>query len=132
MQATALDTVRRHWVLFREGGSDAALATVAPNAAFVAVGGRRFDGHDGIRAFFATFDARDEQFTASPFTFEPHGDGVLVAGHRRVSDGTSTVSAEHLHFTYCVGPDGLIYDMRAFPDRDGALAELAHARPREP
>lgn len=124
MQQAALDTVRRHWVLFREGGPDAALATVSPDIAFVAVEGRQFDGHDGIRAFFASFDARDERFAASPFTFEPHGDGVLVAGHRRVSDAEHTVVAEHLHFTYRVADDGLIFDMRAFADREQALAEL--------
>lgn len=117
------------WVLLREGGPDAALATVAPDVVFVAAGGRRFDGHDGVRAFFASFDARDERFVASPFTFEPLGDGVLVAGHRRIADEHQTLVAEHLHFTYRVGADGLIFDMRAFHDRAGATAELGLRRP---
>lgn len=130
MSLQSLDTVRRMWVLLREGGPDAALTTVAPDVVFVAADGTRFDGHDGIRTFFASFDARDERFVASPFTFEPLGEGVLVAGHRRIADGEQTLVAEHLHFTHRVGEDGLIYDLRAFHDRPSAIAELAVERAR--
>jgi len=119
-----LDIVRRMWVLLREGGPDAALATVDVEVVFVAADGRRFDGHDGVRAFFASFDARDERFVASPFTFEPVGHGVLVAGHRRIAAEDATLRAEHLHFTYRVGGSGRIVDMRAFHDRESAIAEL--------
>ncbi|MTD45985.1 DUF4440 domain-containing protein [Conexibacter sp. W3-3-2] len=129
MTREPLEIVRRMWVLLREGGPDAALEVVAPDAVFVAADGQRFDGHDGIRAFFASFDARDERFIAAPFTFEPHGEGVLVAGHRRIADDEQTLLAEHLHFTYRTDGDGRIHDMRAFGDRDTAAAELARHRP---
>jgi hypothetical protein len=109
-----LDIVRRMWVLLREGGPDAALATVDVEVVFVAADGRRFDGHDGVRAFFASFDARDERV----------GHGVLVAGHRRIAAEDATLRAEHLHFTYRVGGSGRIVDMRAFHDRESAIAEL--------
>lgn len=119
-----IDTVRRMWVLLREGGPEAALATVHEHVIFVAADGQRFEGHDGVRAFFASFDARDERFIASPFTFEPIGDGVLVAGHRRIAGDDRTIAAEHLHFTYRVTAGGVISDMRAFHDRETAIAEL--------
>lgn len=127
MTQDPLDIVRRMWVLLREGGPDAALAVVDPGVAFVAADGQQFDGHDGVRAFFADFDQRDERFVASPFTFEPTGAGVLVAGHRRIAGPDATVAAEHLHFTYRVR-DGRIFDMRAFTDRNAALAELGLER----
>lgn len=131
MPQEPLQIVRRMWVLLREGGPDAALAVVADDVVFVAADGRRYDGHAGVRAFFASFGERDERFVASPFTFEPLGDGVLVAGHRRIAGNRGTRVAEHLHFTYRVDRHGLIHDMRAFHDRDGAVAELGVARPPE-
>ncbi len=122
MPEDPLETVRRMWIALREGGVEAALAACASDVRFTSAAGDTFHGHDGIRAFFAQFDARDERFTAAPFTFEPVGDGVLVAGHRRIAGDDGTV-AEHLHFTHRVA-EGRIVELAAFPDRARACAEL--------
>lgn len=122
-----LAVVRRMWMIYRERGVAAALAELAADVRFVAHDGTAFDGHAGVRAFFAGFRERGEDFAASPFTFEPRGDGVLVAGHRRVK-GRAGSRGEHLWFAHRVRR-GRIAWVAAFTDRERALEALGAPPP---
>lgn len=122
MSKEPLEIVRHMWIALREGGVEAALDACASDVRFTSAAGETFHGHEGIRAFFAQFDARAERFVAAPFTFEPVGDGILVAGHRRITGEEGTV-AEHLHFTHRVA-GGRIVELAAFADRGSACAAL--------
>ena len=78
-----MDVVKRMWIDFRERGVDVALAQLHPEVEFQLDDGTVFTGHEGVREFFARFGG-ERRFAAAPYTFEPCGDGVIVAGHRRI------------------------------------------------
>lgn len=113
--------VKAMWIAFREEGVEPALAHVHPDAEFQLDDGTVFTGHEGIRTFFARFDG-ERQFAAAPYTFEPCGAGVIVAGHRRIKTPAGS-EAEYTYFSHRVA-DGLITRMAAWPDRDQATADL--------
>ena len=114
----ALETVKRMWVAYREEGVDTALGYLDDDVAFQAHDGRVWRGHEGVREFFAQFERSGEQFAASPYTFEPHGHGVVVAGHRRIGEG-----ADYLYFSHHVA-DGTITRIAAWFTRDAAIADV--------
>ncbi len=114
-----VDTVKRMWITYREQGVEPALEHLAEDVEFQAHDGKLWRGHDGVRDFFAQFERSGEQFTASPYTFEPHGRGVVVAGHRRVGDG-----ADYLYFSHHV-EDATITRVAAWSTRDAAIADVS-------
>jgi ketosteroid isomerase-like protein len=116
------DLVRRMWTAYREGGVERALAALHPDVEFVSADGVVHDGHDGVRRFFSAFADQGQTFEASPYSFEGHGDAVLVAGHRRIrsADGTS---GAYLYFVHVIR-DGLIIRLSAHSTREAALADL--------
>lgn len=116
-----MEVVKRMWVDFREQGVEVALAQVHPDAEFQLEDGTVLIGHDGVREFFGRFGA-DRRFVASPYTFEPCGDGVIVAGHRRIQTAGQS-DAEYTYFSHHVNA-GLITRMAAWPDREAATADL--------
>jgi ketosteroid isomerase-like protein len=116
------DLVRRMWTTYREGGVEAALALLHPEVEFVASDGTRYDGHDGVRSFFRAFEEQRQTFEASPYSFEGHGDAVLVAGHRRIHSAEGT-SGAYLYFVHVVR-DGLIARLSAHSSRAAALEDL--------
>ena len=114
-----LDTVKRMWIAYREQGVDAGARSTSPRTSSSRpTTVKLWSGHDGVRDFFAQFERSGEQFTASPYTFEPHGRGVVVAGHRRIGDG-----ADYLYFSHHVA-DGTITRIAAWFTRDAAIADV--------
>ena len=113
-----LDTVKRMWIAYREEGVDSALQHLHPDVEFQAHDGQVWPGHAGVREFFAQFERSGEQFSASPYTFEPHGHGVVVAGHRRIGEG-----GDYLYFSHHV-KDGAITRIAAWVTRDAAIADV--------
>lgn len=113
-----LETVKRMWIAYREQGVDKALELLDPDVEFQAHDGHVWEGHDGVREFFAQFERSGEEFTASPYTFEPQGRGVVVAGHRRVGEG-----ADYLYFSHHVN-GGVITRIAAWSTRDAAIADV--------
>ena len=109
------------WIDFREQGVEVALACLHPDVEFQLDDGTVFVGHEQVRAFFARFDG-ERQFAAAPYTFEPCGEGVVVAGHRRIQTPDSS-QAEYTYFSHHV-KDGLITRIAAWPDRDSATTDL--------
>jgi ketosteroid isomerase-like protein len=116
-----LETVKRMWIDYREQGVAVALVHLHPDVEFHAYEGGTFIGHEGVREFFSSYDG-EVSFTASPYTFEPCGVGVIVAGHRRIHSPGSEDS-QYMYFSHHV-QDGLITRIAAWPDRDAATRDL--------
>jgi ketosteroid isomerase-like protein len=113
--------VKRMWIDFREQGVDVALDQLHPDVEFQLDDGTVFTGHEGVRHFFARFEG-ERRFAAAPYTFEPCGNGVVVAGHRRIQTPDGSES-EYTYFSHHVR-DGLITRIAAWPDRDAATSDL--------
>lgn len=123
MEHQGLEIVKRMWSDYRERGVDTALSHCHPDVEFQANNGRVWAGHDGIRAFFAQFtEAEGRHFAASPYTFEPSGKGVIVAGHRRIRSATSSDS-DYMYFSHHV--DGaVITRIAAWDSREEATQDV--------
>ncbi len=119
----SLQIVKRMWIDYREGGVQTALAHCHPDIEFQPDDGRVWLGHDGVRAFFAQFtEEQGRHFAASPYTFEPSGRGVIVAGHRRIRSARSSDS-DYTYFAHHV-EDGLITRVAAFTTREKATEDV--------
>lgn len=117
-----MEVVKRMWIDFREKGVDVALAQLHPDVEFQLDDGTVLVGHQAVRDFFARFVGDGRQFAASPYTFEPCGEGVIVAGHRRIQRGGASDS-EYTYFSHHV-QTRLITRVAAWLDRDAATADL--------
>ncbi len=116
-----MEVVKRMWIDFREQGVEVALAHLHPDVEFQLDDGTVYTGHEGVRDFFARFDG-ERQFAAAPYTFEPCGQGVIVAGHRRIQTPGGS-EAEYTYFSHHVR-DGVITRVAAWKHRDEATADL--------
>jgi hypothetical protein len=117
-----LEAVRELWGTYREKGVESAIALLDPEVQFVDHEGRVFNGHDGVRSFFAEFEERGEVFTASPYSFELHEPDLLVIGHRRIRTAEG-VRGDYLYFVHSCR-DGRVSRIAAHTTREAALAEI--------
>ena len=122
-----LRAVQELWSTYRESGPEVAIGLLHPEVEFVDHEGRSFKGHEGVRAFFAEFKERGEEFRASPFTFEPHEPDLLVVGHRRIKSGDGT-QGDYLFFVHSLR-DGRVSRIAACNSREEALADITARAP---
>jgi hypothetical protein len=125
VMSDALDVVKGMWVEYREQGVHPALRHLHPDVEFVAEDGAVWAGHEGVKKFFSLFEARGEEFAAAPYTFEPHGNGVIVAGHRRITSPEGA-DAGYLYFSHCV-ENGVITRVAAWNTREEAERDVGAA-----
>jgi ketosteroid isomerase-like protein len=118
-----LEVVHQLWATYRESGADGAIPLLHPDVEFIDHDGRRFVGHEGVRAFFEEFTERGEEFRASPYTFELHEPDLLVVGHRRIKTEAGT-QGDYLFFVHSVR-DGRVSRIAACSSREDALADIA-------
>jgi ketosteroid isomerase-like protein len=122
-----LSAVHELWSTYGEGGTEGAIPLLHPEVEFVDHEGRVFNGHDGVRTFFAGFEQRGELFKASAYTFEPHDPDVLVIGHRRIRSADG-MRGDYLFFVHSFR-DGRVARIAAFVSKEHALADIeARAR----
>ena len=121
-----LRAVQNLWATYREHGPAVAAELLHPEVEFVTVDGERYDGQDGVRGFFASFEERGASFIASPFTFEPHPPDVLVVGHRRIR-GPNEARGDYLYFVHGFR-NGKVCRLTAHASREDALAYVARRR----
>lgn len=121
-----LRAVHELWTAYRELGAEQAAGLLDPEIEFVTVAGYVHNGIEAVRAFFATYPARGQEFMASPFTFELHPPDVLVVGHRRIrSDGA--IDGAYLYFLHTIR-DGRVCRLAAFASREDAIADVQRRR----
>jgi hypothetical protein len=118
-----LEAVRELWGTYREKGVQTAIPLLHPEVEFVDHEGRVFNGHDGVRSFFAEFEERGEVFTASPYSFELHEPDLLVIGHRRIRSAEGT-RGDYLYFVHSFR-DGRVSRLAAHVSKEDALADIA-------
>jgi ketosteroid isomerase-like protein len=117
-----VESVRRLWEAFDEGGVEAVLDIVDPDVEWSLFGtsGEAVHGHEGLRRYMADTAARGDEIDASPYTYEALGDdAVLVSGHvrrRTVSGMTDT----QLYWLYRFR-NGRLFRFDAYQTRDEAL-----------
>lgn len=121
-----LAAVQELWATYRESGPAVAAELLHPDVEFVTVDGDRYEGREGVRGFFASFEERGARFVASPFTFEPHEPDVLVVGHRRIR-GPNEVRGDYLYFVHGLR-EGKVCRLTAHASREEALADVARRR----
>ena len=109
------------WIDYRERGVEAALGLLDPDVEFRSFEGEIHTGRDGVRAFFARFGG-EMTFAAAPYTFEPCGEGVVVAGHRRIRYA-DRMDSQYMYFSHHVRA-GLVVRIAAWADREGATQDL--------
>jgi hypothetical protein len=117
-----LVAVRELWGTYREKGVEPAIALLDSEVEFVDHEGRVFNGHDGVRRFFAEFEERGEVFAASPYSFELHEPDLLVIGHRRIRTDEG-IRGDYLYFVHSCR-DGRVSRIAAHTTREAALAEI--------
>ncbi len=117
-----LEIVRELWSTYREGGVDEAIPLLHPDVEFVDHEARIFRGRKGVAQFFAEFEERGEQFTASVYTFELHEPDLLVIGHRRIRSAEG-VRGDYMYFTHGFR-DGRVCRLSAHTTREAALADI--------
>jgi predicted SnoaL-like aldol condensation-catalyzing enzyme len=118
-----LEAVRELWGTYREKGVETAIPLLHPEVEFVDHEGRVFNGHDGVRSFFAEFEERGEVFRASPYSFELHEPDLLVIGHRRIRSAEGT-RGDYLYFVHSFR-DGRVSRLAAHVSKEDALADIA-------
>ena len=121
MGAQEVETVRQMWIDYRERGVEAALGLLDPEVVFRSFEGEVHTGRDGVRTFFARFGG-EMTFAASPYTFEPCGAGVVVAGHRRIRY-PDRMDSQYMYFSHHVR-QGLVVRVAAWADRESATRDL--------
>jgi SnoaL-like domain len=123
MDEQRLEVVRRLWIDYREQGVDAALAHCHPELEFRAFEGGTFRGHQGVQDFFGAFEGEGGvTFAAAPYTFEPVGEGVIVAGHRRIHTPEGDDS-QYMYFSHHV-ENGKVTRIAAWSTREEATRDV--------
>jgi predicted SnoaL-like aldol condensation-catalyzing enzyme len=117
-----LEIVRELWSTYREGGVDEAIPLLHPDVEFVDHEARIFRGRKGVAQFFAEFEERGEEFTASVYTFELHEPDLLVIGHRRIRSAEG-MRGDYMYFTHGFR-EGQVCRLSAHTTREAALADI--------
>ena len=115
-----IEVVKRMWIDFREQGVEVALACLHPEVEFQLDDGTISSATS--RCGRSSAASRAGPVRRRALHLRALGEGVVVAGHRRIqTHGTS--ESEYTYFSHHV-KDGLITRMAAWPDRDSATTDL--------
>jgi ketosteroid isomerase-like protein len=125
VSAGNVELVRRLWRSFDRDGLDAVLAAVDPDVVWepYAAGGRALHGPEAVREFYAESAKVGRTSTPEAYSFEAHGDCVLVTGSLRFEQG-GALSERQLDWVYFFRGPTLVR-AASFPTRDAALAAIA-------
>jgi ketosteroid isomerase-like protein len=122
-----VEIVRTLFERFAEGGVDATLAGFSDDLVIevppeLSAEPDTYQGHDGVRRYFAGFEGMIENVRYEPVELVPVGDRVIA--HIRLSGRgeSSGVDVELEAFVLHELEDGKITRMRPYPDMDSARA----------
>jgi ketosteroid isomerase-like protein len=121
---TPLETVKALWAAWDARGPEGVLDFVHPDTEWIPQDGQVVRGREEMEAYLADLRERRIQLEPRPYSFEPVGDCVIVAGglRTRTPNGLSDVQR---HWLYRVEHGRLVH-IETLSSRDEALkrAEL--------
>jgi ketosteroid isomerase-like protein len=122
-----IEILRRGYAALAEGGVEEMLELTDPEFELVTPSSLAsepgiFRGHDGVRAWFASFDGAMEGVRLEARTLEGFGDNVLVETVLHARGRATGIEAEQVAFLVWTVRDGLVVRGEAFAEREDALA----------
>jgi ketosteroid isomerase-like protein len=126
METTALSDprikqIKRLWSVYRSGGVQAIRSLVDEDVTWLpyGAGGEVLHGFDQLAAYLT---GRVESVEAETYSFESHGDAVLVTGHLRLRTGVALTDTQ-LYWIYRFRDERLVR-FEAYTNRQAALQSL--------
>jgi len=130
MSESSVETVRRLFERLDDGGVDAALELISED--FVAevppsmsAEPDVYEGHDGVRRYFAGFDDLIEDVRFEPIEFFDHGEAVLIWMRVAGRGAVSGIEVELPAALITRVRDGQVTAMEPHPDLESARQVLA-------
>jgi ketosteroid isomerase-like protein len=122
-----IEILRRGYAALAEGGVEEMLELTDPEFELVTPSSLAsepgiFRGHDGVRAWFASFDGAMEGVRLEARTLEGFGDNVLVETVLHARGRATGIETEQVAFLVWTVRDGLVVRGEAFAEREDALA----------
>jgi ketosteroid isomerase-like protein len=133
MSEENVEVLRRGYAALAKGGVDQMLELTDPEfelitPASLASEPGTFRGHDGVRAWFASFDGVMEGVQLEGRTFTAFGDRVLVETVLRARGRATGIDTEQRAFLVWTVRDGLVVRGEAFAEREDALEAAQSGR----
>ncbi|HEY1237917.1 MAG TPA: nuclear transport factor 2 family protein [Solirubrobacterales bacterium] len=126
MSEENVEVLRRGYAALAEGGVEEMLELTDPEfelvtPASLASEPGTFRGHDGVRAWFASFDGAMEGVRLEGRTFAAFGDNVFVETVLSARGRATGIETEQTAFLVWTVRDGLVVRGEAFAEREEAL-----------
>jgi hypothetical protein len=116
---TPLEAVKALWAAWEKNGAEGVLRHMSPDAEWVAYEGRIYHGREEIEEFVEELRENDVQIEPRPYSFEPHGPCVIVAGGLRTRSRRGLSDVQR-HWLYRV-ENGLVTHAESLSSREEAL-----------
>jgi ketosteroid isomerase-like protein len=116
--------IRRLWAAYDSGGVEAIRGLVDEGVTWLpyGAGGEALRGFDQLSGYLTS---REDSVEAETYSFESHGDAVLVTGRLRLRAGVSLTHTQ-LYWIYHFRDDRLVR-FEAYTDRQAALNSFSDA-----
>jgi len=114
-----LEAVKSVWAAWEKQGAEGVLVHLAPEAEWVDHDGRLFRGREEIEEWVRGLRERDVHIEPRPYSFEEHGDCVIVAGGLRTRSRRGLSDVQR-HWLYRV-QNGRITRVESLSSREEAL-----------
>ena len=116
---TPLEAVKALWAAWEKQGAEGVLRHMTPDADWVAFEGRIYRGREEIEDFIRELRENDVHIEPRPYSFEEHGDCVIVAGGLRTRSRRGLSDVQR-HWVYRV-ENGQITHVESLSSREHAL-----------
>jgi len=125
MSEENVEVLRRGYTALASGGVEEMLALTDPEfelvtPASLASEPGAYRGHEGVRAWFASFDGVMEGVQLEARSFTDFGDNVLVETVLSARGRATGIETEQVAFLVWKVRDGLVVRGEAFPEREAA------------
>ena len=118
-QRTPLEAVKALWAAWERNGAEGVLDHLSPDAEWVPLDGQVYRGREEIAAFVQELRENGVQIEPRPYSFEPHGPCVIVAGGLRTRSRRGLSDVQR-HWVYRV-EDGQVTHVESLSSREEAL-----------
>jgi hypothetical protein len=117
-----LETVKSFWKALERRGFEGVLRWVDDDVEWIAREGRTLHGREELAAYLVELRDQEISLEPRPYSFEPRGSWVIVAGGLRTR-GPNGLADVQRHWLYRVD-NGLIVHMESFSSREEALRRI--------